>query len=264
VVSLYTRPSCRSTMRVISSCESGRTRSRRRRDSGTRPEVLGQVAQHVVSSRLRCSSLESAEARSRIMWLPMFEVMMMTVFRKSTVRPCESVRRPSSRDLEQDVKTSWCAFSISVEEHDRVRTAPDRFGEPVHPPRSRRSPEALRSDAPPRASPCTRTCRCAPSRARRRTGTRPAARAVSVFPTPVGPRKMNEPMRPARVLQAGARAPHRVGDRGARLFLADHAGAEQRLQVGQYARARFDHPAHRDCPSTPTPRSRCPRRRPPP
>jgi hypothetical protein len=44
---------------------------------------------------------------------PMFEVMMMTVFLKSTVRPLPSVNRPSSRTCNRTLKTSGCAFSIS-------------------------------------------------------------------------------------------------------------------------------------------------------
>jgi len=42
-----------------------------------------------------------------------FEVMMRTVFLKSTVRPLESVRRPSSRTWRRTLKTSAWAFSIS-------------------------------------------------------------------------------------------------------------------------------------------------------
>ena len=44
---------------------------------------------------------------------PTFEVMMMTVFLKSTVRPWPSVRRPSSSTWSSMLKTSGCAFSIS-------------------------------------------------------------------------------------------------------------------------------------------------------
>ena len=44
---------------------------------------------------------------------PTFDVMMMSVFLKSTVRPLESVRRPSSRICSIMLKTSGCAFSIS-------------------------------------------------------------------------------------------------------------------------------------------------------
>ena len=53
-----------------------------------------------------------------------------------------------------------------------------------------------------------------------------SARAVSVFPTPVGPRKMNEPIGRFGILQAGARAADGVADREATaVFLADHAVA---------------------------------------
>ena len=45
--------------------------------------------------------------------LPTLLVMITTVFRKSTVRPCESVSRPSSRTWSSTLNTSGCAFSIS-------------------------------------------------------------------------------------------------------------------------------------------------------
>ena len=38
---------------------------------------------------------------------------MITVLRKSTVRPCASVIRPSSSTWSRVLKTSACAFSIS-------------------------------------------------------------------------------------------------------------------------------------------------------
>jgi hypothetical protein len=47
------------------------------------------------------------------MWLPTFEVMMMTVLRKSTVRPWPSVSRPSSSNWSKVLNTSGWAFSIS-------------------------------------------------------------------------------------------------------------------------------------------------------
>ncbi len=43
----------------------------------------------------------------------MFDVMMMIVLRKSTVRPSESVSRPSSRICRRSWRTSGCAFSTS-------------------------------------------------------------------------------------------------------------------------------------------------------
>ncbi len=43
----------------------------------------------------------------------MFEVMISTVFLKSTVRPWPSVSRPSSITCSSVLNTSVCAFSIS-------------------------------------------------------------------------------------------------------------------------------------------------------
>ena len=63
---------------------------------------------------------------SRIACEPRLEVRMMMVFLKSTVRPCESVMRPSSRTCRRMLNTSGCAFSISskrMTEYGRRRTA---------------------------------------------------------------------------------------------------------------------------------------------
>src|SRR6478609_8979923 len=43
----------------------------------------------------------------------MLEVMISTVLRKSTVRPCASVSRPSSKTCSSVLKTSGFAFSTS-------------------------------------------------------------------------------------------------------------------------------------------------------
>ena len=56
----------------------------------------------------------------------MFEVMISTVFLKSTVRPWPSVRRPSSITCRSTLKTSEWAFSISssrITEYGLRRTA---------------------------------------------------------------------------------------------------------------------------------------------
>ena len=66
------------------------------------------------------------EAILEIWPAPMFEVMMMIVLRKSTVRPFASARRPSSKICSRMLKTSGCAFSISssrITEYGRRRTA---------------------------------------------------------------------------------------------------------------------------------------------
>ena len=62
-------------------------------------------------------------------WLPRFDVMMTTVFLKSTVRPLPSVSRPSSSSWSRTFSTSGCAFSIFVEQHDGVGPPADRFGQ---------------------------------------------------------------------------------------------------------------------------------------
>ena len=170
-----------------------------------RPEVAAQ--------RRRCTCVlhalvaprrVAARRSSRMNWLPTLLVMMMTVFLKSTVRPWPSVRRPSSSTWSRTLNTSGCAFSISSNRTTLVRPAADRLGQLA----------ALlvadvarrRADQPRRrcASPCTRSCRCAPSRCSSSNRNSASARASSVLPTPVGPRKMNEPigrfgsLRPAR------------------------------------------------------------------
>ena len=60
-----------------------------------------------------------------------------------------------------------------------------------------------------------------------------SARASSVLPTPVGPMKMKLPMGRFGSCKPGARAPDRVGDRGDRLVLADHALLEALLHRDQ-------------------------------
>ena len=63
---------------------------------------------------------------SRMYWEPRLEVRMMIVFLKSTVRPWESVMRPSSSTCSRMLNTSGCAFSISSKsttEYGFLRTA---------------------------------------------------------------------------------------------------------------------------------------------
>ena len=59
----------------------------------------------------------------------MFEVMIRTVFRKSTVRPWPSVSRPSSSTWRKTSKTSPCAFSISSRRTTEYGPAADGLGE---------------------------------------------------------------------------------------------------------------------------------------
>jgi hypothetical protein len=64
------------------------------------------------------TSLRTASVSSPSGWFtrksaPRFEVMMISVLRKSTVRPWPSVSRPSSSTCSNTLNTSGCAFSIS-------------------------------------------------------------------------------------------------------------------------------------------------------
>ena len=59
------------------------------------------------------------------------------------------------------------------------------------------------------------------------------ALASSVLPTPVGPRKMNEPMRAVRVLQPGPGAAQDARDRFHGLILADDPLLQDLLHVQQ-------------------------------
>ena len=54
---------------------------------------------------------------------------MITVLRKSTVRPWESVIRPSSSTCSRVLKTSGVRLLDLVEQHDRVGLAAHRLGE---------------------------------------------------------------------------------------------------------------------------------------
>ena len=61
--------------------------------------------------------------------MPRFEVITITVLRKSTVRPCPSVSRPSSSTCSSTLNTSGCAFSTSSSRITAVRPAAHRLGE---------------------------------------------------------------------------------------------------------------------------------------
>ena len=70
--------------------------------------------------------------------------MMMTVLRKSTVRPVAVGQAAVVQDLQQDVEHVRVRLLDLVEEDDAVRPAAHGLGEAAAPPRSRRSPAARR------------------------------------------------------------------------------------------------------------------------
>src|SRR6185369_12617792 len=73
-----------------------------------RPEMAAHRLHHLGAAWL--SSPPSSPERNSV---PRLEVRMITVLRKSTVRPCPSVSRPSSRTWSNTLKTSGWAFSTS-------------------------------------------------------------------------------------------------------------------------------------------------------
>ena len=99
----------------------------------------------------------------------------------------------------------------------------------------------------------------------RSSSNRNAASALvsSVLPTPVGPEEQEAADRPVGVLQPGARAAHRVGDRLQRILLADHALAQLRPPCAAACRARPPASCRPGCRSSARPPPRCPPRSPP-
>ena len=77
-----------------------------------------------------------------------------------------------------------------------------------------------------------------------------SARESSVLPTPVGPRKMNEPIGRLGSLIPGARADDRVGHELHGLVLADHALVQHLVEAQQLLALALHQPRDRDaCPA---------------
>ena len=193
---------------------------------------------------------------------PRFEVMTITVLRKSTVRPWPSVRRPSSSTCSSTLNTSGCAFSTSSSRITRVRLAAHRLGEVA---------ALLVADVARRRADQARdrvllhelaTCRCGSVALRCRTGTRRAPCTARSCRRRSGPRNRNEPFgrfgsdRPARerrIASDDERAPPRPGRPRARAA---------RLPCAAACRARPASSWRPGCRSRATRPRRSPRRRP--
>ena len=161
---------------------------------------------------------------------PTFEVMITTVFLKSTVRPCASVSRPSSRIWSRMLKTSGCAFSISSKSTTGTAAAAS-LGQlarlVVADVAGRRADQA--GDGVPLLELAHVEAGHQLSSPNRYSA---SARASSVLPTPVGPRKRKLPIgrfgspRPARERRPPPRPPDS-------LVLADHPAVQVLLQPHQ-------------------------------
>ena len=89
--------------------------SNRFRNSGLKVRLTSFLTRSSTLSEIMSSLVDWKPRPSRFCkWrAPMFEVMMMMAFLKSTVLPKPSVSWPSSNTCNRMLKTSGCAFSIS-------------------------------------------------------------------------------------------------------------------------------------------------------
>mmetsp|Transcript_4747 Transcript_4747/g.11422 ORF Transcript_4747/g.11422 Transcript_4747/m.11422 type:complete len:201 (+) Transcript_4747:666-1268(+) len=143
-------------------------------------------------TRFLISASESGSSlleRSRMLCDPMFEVKMMMVFLKLTVRPCPSVIRPSSNTWRRTLKTSGCAFSISSKsttEYGRRRTASDSCPPSSYPTYPGGAPSRREIDCFSMYSDMSMRTICDSSL----KSCSQSVFASCVLPTPVGPRNM--------------------------------------------------------------------------
>ena len=170
-------------------------------------------------------------------WLPMFDVMMTTVFLKSTVRPLPSVSRPSSSSCSSTLSTSGCAFSISSNSTTEYGPPPDGFGQLaallVADVAGRRADQARDGvlllvlghvDADHRLLVVEQEL----GERARQLGLADAGR----------PEEDEAAERPVRILQPGAGAADRVGHRVDRLVLADDALVQPLLHLERASGSR--------------------------
>ena len=170
--------------------------------------------------------------------------MITTVFLKSTVRPWPSVRRPSSSNCSRTLKTSAMRLFDFVEEDHRVRAPAHGFGQLtalIVADVSRRGSDQPRDrvllhvfghvDANHRGFVVEEEF---------------GQRAGQFgFADPGRAQEDERPDRTVRILQAGARANHRVSHRGHGLILSDHALVQMLFQMEQLLHLAFHQARHR-------------------
>ena len=153
---------------------------------------------------------------------------------------------PVVEDLQQHVEHVRVRLLDLVEQDHLVRPPADRLGQlaalVVADVAGRRADQAATRST----SPCTRSCRCGSGPTRRRTGTAASARASSVLPTPVGPRKMKEP-----IGRLGSFSPARARRTASRdgldgLVLADDPLVQPVLHVDELGLLALQQPGHGD------------------
>ena len=113
---LRSSSSLRSPPSWISTIEAMSARARRRNSTISSSRLRNSGRNRSLTARItagRAASMSAVSGSSAIAWLPRLLVSTMMVLRKSTVRPCPSVSRPSSSTWSKMLKTSSCAFSTS-------------------------------------------------------------------------------------------------------------------------------------------------------
>src|SRR3954454_11559378 len=250
-----------------------RSASRRRRSASMSstmfsisPRVSG-LNSTVSSTRLRNSGRKwprsSAITRSRASGLswpsavtpssrycdPMFDVMMITVLRKSTVRPCASVSRPSSSTCSRVLKTSACAFSIS----SKRTTAYGRGGTAsAHclgelPALLVAEVSGWSADQPRHRVPLLVLAHVDPNHVLLGVEQRLGQRLGQLrLPDAGGAEEDERPRRPARVLHPCAGPDDGVGDRLHRFVLPDHPPVEHLVEAQQLLPFPLGQPRDRD------------------
>src|SRR6516164_1432276 len=177
--------------------------------------------------------------------VPRLVVMMITVFLKSTTRPWESVRRPSSRICSSELKMSGCAFSTSS--NSTTANGLRRTFSVSCPPSS--YPTYPGGDPNSRDTVCFSMYSLMSSWiSESSTPNRKSASVLdsSVLPTPDVPAKMNEPPGPLGVLQPGPGAPDGLRERLDGHVLPDHPPVEFVLHAQQPLRFLLGELEHRD------------------
>ena len=175
----------------------------------------------------------------------MFEVMITTVLRKSTVRPWPSVSRPSSSSWRRTSNTSVCAFSISSSRSTAYGPATHGLGELA----------ALlvadvagrRADEPRDRVPLLVLGHVEPDDRALVVEHELGERARELRLPDAGRAEEDERAdRPVRVLEAGARAAERVRDGLDRRVLADDPLVQPLLHVDELLDLALEEPRDRN------------------
>ena len=175
--------------------------------------------------------------------------MMMTVLRKSTVRPWPSVKPAVVEDLEQDVEDVAVGLLDLVEQDDRIRPAADRLGEPA--PFLVADVARRRADQPGDVVPLAEFAHVEPDHGRLAVEEELGQGLGQLGLADAGrPQEQERADRPVGVLQAGPAAPDGVGDGADGRVLVDHPQVDLVFELQELFALGREHPARPGCRST--------------